>query len=184
MNHTDYAGKPIRSLQTMLRVIASVEDMEQTIIPDGIYGPQTLQAVSAFQRRHGIPVTGVTDQRTWDAIVAVYEPALVHQGPAQHLVIALEPGQVLRKGQSHPHLLLAQAMLMALSQLYQSVSQPSVSGILDPSTADSLASFQYLAGLPATGELDRQTWKHLALHYPLAAQLHPDSRQDAAPFDF
>ena len=62
----NYAGKPIRSLQTMLRVIASVDSEEAHIIPDGIYGPQTMQAVSRFQRRHGIPVTGITDQTTWD----------------------------------------------------------------------------------------------------------------------
>lgn len=172
----NYAGKPIRSLQTMLRVIASVDSEEAHIIPDGIYGPQTMQAVSHFQRRHGIPVTGITDQTTWDAIVSVYEPALVQQGPAQPLHIALEPGQVLSKDQQHPHLFLVQAMLMTLSQQYQSVAQPSMSGILDQTTADSLASFQYLAGLPATGELDRHTWKHLALHYPLAVRLHPSSR--------
>ncbi len=68
----------------MLRVIASVDSEEAHIIPDGIYGPQTMQAVSRFQRRHGIPVTGITDQTTWDAIVSIYEPALVQQGPAQH----------------------------------------------------------------------------------------------------
>lgn len=180
----NYAGKPIRSLQTMLRVIACADGEEESIIPDGIYGPQTLQAVSLFQRRHGIPVTGVTDQTTWDAIVSVYEPALVQQGPAQPLAVSLEAGQVLCKNQQHPHLFLVQAMLMTLSQLYQSVSQPSVNGTLDEITADSLASFQYLAGLPATGELDRQTWKHLALHYPLAARLHCSGQAGTPAADF
>jgi len=41
-------------------------------------------------------------------------------------------------------------------------------GILDIPTSDSLASFQQMSLIPATGELDKHTWKHLALHYPLA----------------
>ena len=44
--------------------------------------------------------------------------------------------------------------------------------ILDEPTADSLSSFQILCGLPMTGTLDKHTWKHLALHYPLATNLN------------
>ena len=46
---------------------------------------------------------------------------------------------------------------------------PGRTGILDEATAQSLAAFQSLSDLPQTGELDKQTWKHLALHFPLAA---------------
>ena len=72
-----FVGQPVRSLQTMLRVVAQTEDAQPSLIPDGIYGPQTTAAVSAFQRNRGLPATGVTDQATWDAIVAAYEPALI-----------------------------------------------------------------------------------------------------------
>ena len=65
-----FVGQPIRSLQTMLRVIAERDDRQPTIIPDGIYGPDTMTAVSAFQRNHGMPITGVADQDTWESIVA------------------------------------------------------------------------------------------------------------------
>ena len=43
--------------------------------------------------------------------------------------------------------------------------------ILDELTAESLRNFQTLSGLPVTGELDKITWKYLALQYPLAATL-------------
>ena len=77
-----FIGQPIRSLQTMLRVIAENDAVHETVIPDGIYGPETLSAVSTFQRLHGLPVTGVTDNRTWDAVVEIYESALVEQQEA------------------------------------------------------------------------------------------------------
>ena len=166
-----FVGQPIRSLQTMLRVIAENDPRHVPVIPDGIYGPETTQAVSAFQRLHGIPVTGVTDQNTWEAVVAVYEPALIEQDEAFGLNIILEPGQIIRKGERHPHLYLVQGMLMVLSEVFESIGQPSQNGILDSPTADAIASFQYLSGLPSTGNLDKQTWKHLALQYPLAANL-------------
>lgn len=166
-----FVGQPIRSLQTMLRVIAEQDPSHETLVPDGIYGPATVSAVAVFQRKHGLPVTGITDQDTWDAIHASYEPALIAISEAEPLTIILNANQVIRRGERHPHLYLVQGMLMLLADVYESIGRPSMSGILDEMTADSLASFQSLNGLPMTGQLDKQTWKHLALHYPLAANL-------------
>lgn len=166
-----FIGQPIRSLQTMLRVIAENDPTHVRIVPDGIYGPETVQAVTVFQRKHGLPVTGVTDQATWEAVVAVYEPALIEQDEAYPLNIILDPRQVIRKGERHPHLYIAQAMLAVLAEVYESLTAPSLTGLLDVATEDALASFQALSGLPMTGQLDKHTWKHLALQYPLAANL-------------
>ena len=163
-----FIGQPVRSLQTMLRVIAESDELQPSVIPDGIYGPQTVTAVSTFQRRNGLPVTGITDQDTWDRIVAVYEPALVEGGPVQPLEIILEPRQVIRQGEANPNIYLVQAMLIVLSETYSSIAAPAVTGVLDIPTANALSEFQLLTLLPATGELDRQTWKNLALHYPMA----------------
>ena len=167
-----FVGQPIRSLQTMLRVIAEDDPTHDRIVPDGIYGPETTAAVSTFQRKHGLPVTGVTDQATWESIVAAYNPALVRIDAAQSIDIILNPGQVIRRGERNPHMYLVQAMLQVLSDVYKSVAQPTHTGILDDPTADALSTFQILSGLPMTGNLDKHTWKHLALQYPLAANLH------------
>ena len=164
-----FVGQPIRSLQTMLRVLAEHDDRYQTLIPDGIYGSQTMSAVSVFQRNHGLPVTGVTDQATWEAIALAHEDALIHVAEAQPLEIILNPNEVLRRGDESPYLYVAQALLIVLSETYGSIGTPSQNGILDEPTADALSSFQALSGLPMTGNLDKITWKHLALHFPLAA---------------
>ena len=166
-----FIGQPIRSLQTMLRVIAEDDPTHVRIVPDGIYGPETMAAVSAFQRKHGLQVTGITDQSTWEAIVAIYEPALVRLDEAEPVNILLNPGQIIRRGERHPNVYLIQAMLAVLSEVYDSITMPGLTGILDHPTSDALNAFQYLTGLPMTGELDKNTWKHLALQYPLAANL-------------
>lgn len=163
-----FVGQPVRSLQTMLRVIAESDELQPSVIPDGIYGPQTATAVSTFQRRHALPITGIADQETWDRIVEVYTPALVEVGPVQPLEIILEPRQIIRQGENNPNIYLVQAMLIVLSDAYKSITAPAVTGILDIPTANALSEFQSLALLPVTGELDRQTWRQLALHYPMA----------------
>ena len=166
-----FLQQPVRSLQTMLRVLAEHDEKYQPVVPAGIYSPNTASAGSNFQRIHGLPVTGVTDQDTWDRIVAEYEPALILVDSAQPVEIILNPNEILRKGSESPYLYVAQALLQALSESYGSVSRPSMNGKLDRATSDSLSSFQGLLGLPMTGELDKHTWKHLALHFPLAANL-------------
>lgn len=164
-----FVGQPIRSLQTMLRIIAEYDGSIPSVIPDGIYGSQTMAAVSEFQRQHGIPVTGITDQSTWEAIVAAHEPALISIDAAQPVEVILNANQVIRRGERHPVVPLAQAMLQILAEVYGSVGTPSQSGVLDHPTADSISSFQMLSALPMTGDLDKRTWKHLALQYPLAS---------------
>jgi peptidoglycan hydrolase-like protein with peptidoglycan-binding domain len=153
----------------MLRVIAQDNSSQPNVIPDGIYGQQTTSAISSFQRNHGLPVTGVADQNTWEAIVSEYEPALTKTVEAQPLQIILNPGEELLPGSTNPNLYVIQAVLTVLSNTWSSVTAPSFSGILDEATMASIISFQEMSGIPATGKLDKITWKHLALHYPLAA---------------
>lgn len=171
-----FVTQPIRSLQTMLRALAEYDQRHETLIPDGIYGPATVSAVSKFQRLHGLPVTGVTDQATWELIVAEYEPAIVHIGEAEPLNIILDPKQVIRKGERHPHIYIVQGILAVLEDAYKSIGPVSHNGILDEATFIALSNFQTMNGLPRTGHLDKKTWKALALHYPQASYLSENGR--------
>ena len=170
-----FLSQPIRSLQTMLRTLAEFDPRHETLVPDGIYGPATKSAVTKFQRLHGLSATGVTDQQTWEQIVAEYEPALVQIAEAQMLDIILEPNQVIRKGERHPHIYIVQAILAVLEDAYQSIGPVSHSGLLDEATSNAIAAFQGLSGLPMTGHLDKLTWKALALHYAHAAKVSQES---------
>ena len=144
----------------MLRVLSEDDSSLPTIIPDGIYGPSTMTAVSAFQRKYGLPITGVTDQLTWDTLVAAYEPAFIRVGKA---------GEVLRSGDSNPYVFLAQAMLIQLAEDHAAIDPPDVNGLIDTTTENAVLQFQKLTGLPQTGEIDRITWKHLVLQFTLFA---------------
>ena len=164
-----FVGQPIRSLQTMLRVLAEDDRTLPTVVPDGIYGQETITAVSAFQRRVGLPVTGIANQETWEAIVKAYELALIRVDKAVPIEIIMDPGKVYRRGDSSANLYLLQAMLTFLSHYHTDIGVPGQSGVLDSPTAEALAAFQLLAGLPPTGELDKITWKYLVNQFTLNA---------------
>ena len=72
-----FVEQPIRSLQTMLRVIAEDDFRIPTVVPDGVYGPTTMSSVSAFQRLYGLPVTGFVEAVTWSSIADLYSDLFV-----------------------------------------------------------------------------------------------------------
>ena len=172
-----FVDQPIRSLQTMLRTIASIEPSQINVMPDGIYGSQTAAAVRSFQRRQGLNPTGIVDQQTHERIVREYERAYIEARKAQPVQINLDPGQILRRGEKNNHIYLAQSMLTVLHLLDSRIPAPPHTGVLDPATAEAVAAFQSVAGLPPTGEIDKRTWKDLALYYALAADQLENSQE-------
>ena len=164
-----FLGQPVRSLQTMLRVIGKAEGREVSAIPDGIYGRQTAAAVSAFQREHGLPVTGVTDRQTWERLTERFNEAQIAIGKAQGVEVILNSSRIFFPGDSSPWVMLSQSMLAVIAQHYHFSVGPTNSGCIDAQTSQSLKIFQKLSGLVETGHLDRKTWKHLSLQFTLAA---------------
>lgn len=166
-----FVGQPIRSLQTMLSVISKYDESLPYIVPDGIYGQNTFTAVTTFQRRNGLPVTGVVNQQTWDTIAQQHQQALVFVSQGQPVSILVDPAVVWELGDQDAMILLAQSMLLHMSGKYNNIAVPPQNSILDAQTQDSLRSFQRLAGLEETGDLDRLTWKYLSLSYTLSTNL-------------
>lgn len=164
-----FIGQPIRSLQTMLRSIAEYDGSVSTVVPDGIYGSETTRSVTQFQRNNNLPVTGIADQSTWEAVVNKYDEAIIAIDKAEPIEILWDGNRIFILGDSSPYLYLAQSMLLFLSEIHDEIAQPNHSGILDSDTANAIASFQMLNGLPANGQLDKHTWKHLSKQFTLNA---------------
>lgn len=154
---------PITDLQAMLRTIYP----DIPLSDDGRFGEETAQTVRRFQRDHSLPVTGVADFETWEAIFREFSRATVARGQAEPLLIVLQPDQVLRLGSNNSHLYLMQGMLTAISKYYEQMPSVRFSGILDAPTANAVRWLQERADLPATGEVDKETWRHMAKLYRL-----------------
>lgn len=66
------SGSKVRQLQEQMNVIAGAYPAISKLNVDGIYGPATAAAVSKFQSVFGLPVTGITDYKTWYKISEIY----------------------------------------------------------------------------------------------------------------
>ena len=167
-----FVGQPVRSLQTMLRLLSYEDPRLPTVVPDGIYGPGTVQAVNAFQRTHVLPETGVADQETWDAIADAYSAARADQQSSIPLEIQLDPGGCINPGDCHPYVYLLQTILLLLSMDCPNIDAPKHTGVMDECTVQALKQFQKLCGIEETGVADKAAVRHLAAHFALHNHRH------------
>ncbi len=66
------SGENVTTIQNQLNRIAEVYTAIPKIAVDGVYGPQTANAVRAFQGIFDLPVTGIVDFATWYRISNIY----------------------------------------------------------------------------------------------------------------
>lgn len=162
-----FINQPIRSLQEMLRVIALSDRRLPDIIPDGIYGQSTISAVNIFQQLYGLPITGITDQATWEKVVEIFEIARINAEPAKAIEILFKRNQSLSSGDTGPYIYFLQTMLMRLNKEYPSIPHLEITGIYDNTTVEAIQNFQKLSDLPPNGQTDKKTWNYLVDHFTL-----------------
>ena len=66
------SGNNVRTIQEQLNAISRAYPRIPVIAVDGIYGPQTSNAVSIFQQIFSLPSTGIVDIATWYKISRIY----------------------------------------------------------------------------------------------------------------
>ncbi len=148
-------GEKVSQLQYMLAVIAQFVQPVPSIAVDGIFGPNTRDAVLAFQRYAGLPQTGEADDRTWDAI---YDRFAGIDGRVLDQVRALSPS-----GGTATTAINARERLTRL-------------GFASGTLQQAISAFQGANGLPKSGRLTQQTAEAItrqyrALGYETATQM-------------
>ena len=73
---------PVFHMQQFLRTISQAYSEIPLVVPDGVYGPQTTQAVIAFQKMESLPQTGSVDFTTWSDIIQTYDEVIAQTAPA------------------------------------------------------------------------------------------------------
>jgi len=157
----------IENLQKMLRYIWLVtsEDAYEVGV-SGVYGEGTENAIRAFQQRNNLPVTGVVDLTTWNAISEAYDRLLfLGESPLGIRPFLPERNAIVRSGERSDLVYIIQIMLNTLDVVYDFGYIP-ISGFFDQGTADAVRKFQEINALPSpAGAVDRLTWNALAEEY-------------------
>lgn len=165
MNEDIILDAPVRSLQQMLRTIAFVSEGYPSVIPDGIYGHSTEEAVRTFQRNYNLPVTGTVDYETFLGIVAVYDSAIEQLNILNGPIIRFPISLTIEPGQSHPVVYLVQGMLAALHDTYPDIKKPELTGTIDQTTADDIRFVQQVSGIPVNGGINSVTYQRIMQLY-------------------
>ncbi len=155
----------IRQIQTMLRELSFFDDSIERIIPDGIYGEQTQEAVRSFQRANNLYVTGEVDNDTWDKIVEAYENNYRDNQRQVSVVIIDELDVPIEVGSASSSLYVIQAMILALSDYFDNIDAIDITGVFDAPTQTEVEKIQIISGLTPNSLIDRAFINALAELY-------------------
>ena len=150
----------VRELQEYLRALSATDERYPPLGVDGIFGPETTEAVRVFQQVTNSPVTGMVERADWERIVREYGNLLLQTVPARSIAPFPYPTFVLKSGDRDPLVYILQVMLGAIN----GQALP-VTGIYDAFTESAVRKQQLSADLLPTGEVDRITWDYLAALY-------------------
>lgn len=160
-------SNPIRDLQFMLGRLADRYDFLPALSLDGLFGEDTLEAVLLFQRELAPPVTGVVDERTWNAIRDEWIKLERETAPPRALRIFPGEGTQAIPGASGNYMILPQTMFQVLRQKLSGIQEDAADGIHGKSSVENTMWLQKLAQLEQTGIMDRATWDMLSRLYEL-----------------
>ena len=160
-------AKPVSSLQYMLNQLSQTYRFLPQLVPDGVYGERTLEAVMRFQREAGLPVTGTVDQATWDAIRSSWLEQQSRESYARAARVFPSEGIQVHEGNTKEYMIVPQTMFNVLSRHFEGIVPCQADGIHGPASAENVRWLQKAAGLPVTGCMDKATWDALSHLYEI-----------------
>jgi peptidoglycan hydrolase-like protein with peptidoglycan-binding domain len=116
---------------------------------DGVFGPATKSALTAYQSRSGLSTTGEVDEPTAQALGLITAPPAPAATAAGALVVGAQ-GDAVKQ---------LQTQLMAFGVFVPGGAD----GVFGPATKTAVSNFQRWNGLPVTGDVDAATASKLAL---------------------
>ena len=159
------SGTEVLVMQLVLNRISQNYPSIPKITPDGIFGPQTEEAVKTFQRVFGLTADGIVGRATWYQIVRIYvavkQLAELQSEGLNYYLIASAPADPLRLGDMGQEVAQMQYMLDVMSRFDDELPHVPARGTYGEETAQAVSAFQQLHHLPVTGQVDAQTWNSL-----------------------
>lgn len=160
--------KEIFDLQNMLYVISLYESGSPSVIPDGIFGVRTQEAITNFQTQNQIEQSGVADYNTWQKIANRYNEVLDIQNVSTS-IFGHSLDRDLKTGDIHPVIYPVQILFCKMSREFPEYIECTVNGVFDSNTKDNVIRFQTVNRIPNHGNIDRVTLNrmedyHTAFH--------------------
>ena len=161
------SGIMVSVLQYYLNTISLYYAEVPEVFPDGIYGPQTEEAVRGVQGLFALEQTGILDRQTLFAIYDIYLGLTESIEEADVTVAAPNGGQLLTVGSSGDDVRRLQFYLGVVASVYTDITAPEITGDYDKATEDAVSQFQNVFGITVTGITGPITWDAITSEYEL-----------------
>lgn len=161
----------ITNLQRYLRQLSYTEPDIPSPPIDGIFDSATQNSLIAFQKKYGLPQSGVGDRDTWNKLYEEYLDSISRYSPPSDLSVfpRVPEGYAVSRGDEYFLVGIIQLLLNELKIIYDSFIPLIINGIFDEQTEANIIDFQKKNRLSPTGKVDKATWDSLVRAYALYA---------------
>lgn len=155
----------VKLLQYYVRVLGCYYPEIPIIEISGYYGPETVNAILALEKKFGLIEDGVVGIQTWALLDKQYRAIYrnIPEGCLENKTIY--PGYILSKGMGDKNVTLMQQYLQKISQTYPSIPPVDVTGIFDNKTEAAVRAIQQQYLGENTGIIGPITWDQIAVLY-------------------
>ncbi len=152
-------GNAVANLQLFINYLATYYNTIPSVTVDGVFGNETRDAVFSAQRTFDLPITGIVDAATWEAIYRAYL-GIIGTVPTEFTEGVTLPyaGVPLRIGSEREEVRALQEYLNFISQYYPEIPSVSVTGYFGTQTQRAVRAFQRLFGIAELGVVGLLTW--------------------------
>lgn len=160
-------GEKVYVLQYFLSVLAQFYDFIPFIEITGTFGPQTTEAVIAFQKSEDLPQTGIVNDTTWNEIYREFRGIITTVFDENNTTSRFIPfsGTTLKLGSKGEEVVTLQQYINNISDINPNIAPVEVTGEYNEETMNSVMQYQKEFGLKVTGEVDRATWNSIGGTY-------------------
>lgn len=158
-------GGQVVTVQYFLTLLAQFVEFLPSVKIDGVYGRETANAVSAFQRYKGLKETGSVDESTWESLFSSYAGVidyLTQQDKIGEIATQPYPGVILRRGDVGQSVGVFKQYLNYIARVFYEAPNVPQNNVFDLRTQNAVKEFQRIFELPQTGTVDETTWNTIA----------------------
>ena len=175
-----YPGTPLRrgatgEAVTVLQVMLNRIGRDYPAIPkitsvDGVFGPETEEAVRKFQSIFNLTPDGVVGSATWYKAVFLYVGVsdlseLLSEGQTYYRVNYTPQSPVLQEGSRGAFVSSLQYFLAVIGRFISAIPAPAVDGVFGPETRQAVLAAQRYYGLTPDGVVGYSTWERIYNEY-------------------
>ena len=156
LNYGD-TGIEVEHIHYFLDAIAFLDPDIPRLKTNSIYNDNSITMVKAFQKKYGLPVTGVFTYTDWNKLKEVYDKILIDLD--NEFVNDLYPDNFLSIGSSGDDVVKFQRYLLSICRYDHSIPGVRVNGVFDDLTRKSVLKLQRVFGLEENGVVGPVLWR-------------------------